>query len=110
MTDEQLLLQLRNAMGTDSNGRTPVNNIASGMETFARQRGVSTAMAFWIDPPTWSGYKSGINNDQMLYPLRIKRFLVTILSRVSVGQNFSITVLLTITSIWKFMIIGQVRQ
>lgn len=60
LTDEQLLFQLRNAMGTRSDGSTPVNNISPGMQTFARNRGVSTAWAGFLSA-TWSAYKSGIN-------------------------------------------------
>ena len=63
LTDQQLLLQLRQAMSTDNNGGTNVFNISPGMQSFARSRGVSTARSFLIDPATWSGYKSGINNN-----------------------------------------------
>lgn len=61
LSNEQLLLQLRNAMGTNNNGTTPVNNISPGMQSFARNRGVSTASAFFLDA-TYSAYKSGLRN------------------------------------------------
>ncbi|MBE3586178.1 MAG: hypothetical protein IMW94_08490 [Thermoanaerobacter sp.] len=63
LSDEQLLYQLRTAMGTRSDGSTPVNNISPGMRNFARNRGVSSADAWYLNPPTWNAYKSGITNN-----------------------------------------------
>ena len=68
LTDEQLLLQLRNAMGTNSNGATPVNNIKAGLQNFARNRGISTAEAYWIDPPTFRGNEGYKRNISMVGP------------------------------------------
>ncbi len=63
LSDEQLLYNIRTAMGTRSDGSTPLNNISPGMKTFALNRGVSTAKAWYLPgvPPSWSSYKSAIN-------------------------------------------------
>lgn len=63
LSNEQLLYGIRTAMGTSSDGSTPVNKISPGMKTFAINRGVSTAKAWYLPgvPPSWSSYKSAIN-------------------------------------------------
>lgn len=63
-TDEELVYELRQAMGTfydSSTGMspTPVNNISPGMEEFAHSVGYEDASAGYLDE-TWEDYKYGI--------------------------------------------------
>ena len=67
LTDEELEYELRLAMGTyyDSlanAGKTDINDISPGMQSFARDRGLDDATAGWIEFPEWSDYRYAITN------------------------------------------------
>ncbi|TEB14268.1 hypothetical protein Psfp_03019 [Pelotomaculum sp. FP] len=66
LSNEELLFQLREEMGTYYNSEkgtspTPVNNISPGMQDFARNRGLSEASARYLDE-TWLDYRWAIND------------------------------------------------
>lgn len=57
VNQDQTILELRQAMGTDNNGSTTISNIAPGMKSYAQSKGY-TATQNTITNFTWSAYKS----------------------------------------------------
>jgi len=60
LSNEQLLLGLRQAMGTNNSGQTNVNNISPGMKSFARNQRFFNADARYVNA-TWVDYKNSLS-------------------------------------------------
>lgn len=60
LTDEQILLDLRQRMSTSSSGTTLATNIGPGMQSYARNHGDSTGRSYYYNV-SWSNYKTGIS-------------------------------------------------